>query len=60
MPTVKQQCKLPRRTIIRVAGLSECDPRTVENYLSGKSVRPASARAIENALRALVNPQVSP
>ncbi len=44
---------ISRRELIRVAGLAECDPRTVSSYIEGRPVIRSKAENIHRALTSL-------
>ena len=58
MPSWAKSYFLPGGTmiatdIIRVAAQAEVDPRTVERYLDGKTLKPRTRRRVQEAMRAL-------
>lgn len=46
-------CSISRPDRLRVAALSDADPRTVASYFQGKRIVPSTARAIKTALAEL-------
>jgi DNA-binding LacI/PurR family transcriptional regulator len=48
-----RKVKLTKDQVLRVASDASCDPRTVERYLRGETVRGKVRERIEEALRKL-------
>jgi hypothetical protein len=44
--------RLPRHVVIRIAGSSDADPRTVQKFCDGDEIRGAVKERIEKALAA--------
>lgn len=49
----KEVANMDRETVFRIAGAAECDPRTVERYAAGGSLKPLLRDRIEAAITKL-------
>ena len=52
MPTSSRK-RLSPHDRLRLAVAAECDPRTIDNWCKGKTIRPTTLQRIERAVREL-------
>jgi len=53
MPETEKRTHINAHQVRQVAVDATCDPRSVEKYLAGKTLKPMTRERIEKALRAL-------